>query len=129
VGTSCADHATPSTRKQFGTSFAGRGCRSVGVVRLRTDSHGVAFHHEDVGEWRYSSTIFDLSTRWRGVVACSKRDVGTYRKGGCVGPRVCMLSGAHLTLDRNRTREIQHLASRGGGVLCGSDSVQTVQYA
>jgi hypothetical protein len=26
-------------------------------------------HYEDIWEWRYSSTIFDLSTRWRWVVS------------------------------------------------------------
>jgi hypothetical protein len=35
VGTRCADHATPSTRKSR-HYFADSGGRSVGIVRLRT---------------------------------------------------------------------------------------------
>jgi hypothetical protein len=47
------------------------------------------------GEWRYSSTILDLSTRWRWVVSFMPwplypREIapGTYRIGGWVGSRI-----------------------------------------
>jgi hypothetical protein len=42
VGIRCADHATPSTRK-IRHYFAGHSGRSVGIIPLRTKSHGVCF--------------------------------------------------------------------------------------
>jgi hypothetical protein len=36
VGIRCADHATPSIRKRFALIWPASGCRSVGIVRLRT---------------------------------------------------------------------------------------------
>jgi hypothetical protein len=49
-----------------------------------------------MGEWRYSSTILDLGTRWRCVVSFTLRILYTRGKeapvtnwiGGWVGPRV-----------------------------------------
>jgi hypothetical protein len=47
------------------------------------------------GEWRYSSTILDLGTRWRWVVSFpplplypAERAPNTHWRGGWVGPRV-----------------------------------------
>jgi hypothetical protein len=47
-----------------------------------------------MGEWRYSSTILDLGTRWRWVVSYTPRPLypeeilpGTHWIGGWVGPR------------------------------------------
>jgi hypothetical protein len=48
-----------------------------------------------MGEWSYSSTILDLSTRWRWVVSFTPRPLcprevttGTHWIGGWVGPKV-----------------------------------------
>jgi hypothetical protein len=51
-----------------------------------------------VWEWRYSSTILDLSTRWRWVVSFTtpaalprgERAPGIHWIGGYVGPRACL---------------------------------------
>jgi hypothetical protein len=40
-GIRCADHATPSIRKALTSPTSGG--RSVGIVRVRTKSHGVFF--------------------------------------------------------------------------------------
>jgi hypothetical protein len=47
-----------------------------------------------MGEWTFSSTIFDLATRWRLMVRFKpvavyrkERDPGTHWIGGWVGPR------------------------------------------
>jgi hypothetical protein len=40
VGMRCPDHATPCTIKSF-TNFTDKCGRSVGMVRLRTESYGV----------------------------------------------------------------------------------------
>jgi hypothetical protein len=42
-----------------------------------------------MGEWRYSSSIVDLGTRWRWVVSFTLREIGpgTHWIGGWVGPR------------------------------------------
>jgi hypothetical protein len=34
----CSDHATPSIRKTLALTSATSGCRSVGIVRLQTQS-------------------------------------------------------------------------------------------
>jgi hypothetical protein len=44
VGIRCADHATPSIRKLSPISPKNSG-PSVGIVRLRTKSHGVIYYH------------------------------------------------------------------------------------
>jgi hypothetical protein len=41
VGIRCADHATSSIRKKLTLTSPTSGGRSVGIVRLRTKSHGV----------------------------------------------------------------------------------------
>jgi hypothetical protein len=41
MGIRCADHATPSIRKKLTLTSPKSGGRSVGIVRLRTKSHGV----------------------------------------------------------------------------------------
>jgi hypothetical protein len=43
VGIRCADHATPLLAK-VGTNIACHGGRSVGIVRLQTNNHGVCLH-------------------------------------------------------------------------------------
>jgi hypothetical protein len=40
-GIRCAGHVIPSIRKKFALTSPTRGGRSVGIVRLRTKSHGV----------------------------------------------------------------------------------------
>jgi hypothetical protein len=40
IGICCADHTTPSTQKSR-HCFAGRGGRSVGIIRLRAKSRGM----------------------------------------------------------------------------------------
>jgi hypothetical protein len=40
-GICCADHATPSIRKKLALTSPTSGGRSVGIVRLRTEGHGV----------------------------------------------------------------------------------------
>jgi hypothetical protein len=47
-----------------------------------------------MGEWRYSSTILDLGTRWKGVVSFMplplyprEKAAGTHWMGGWEGPR------------------------------------------
>jgi hypothetical protein len=44
-----------------------------------------------MGEWRYSSTILDLGTRWRWVVSFMPWPLYPWgkREGGWVGPRAC----------------------------------------
>jgi hypothetical protein len=42
-GIHCADHATPSIRKKLALTSPTSGGRSVGIVRVRTKSHGVSF--------------------------------------------------------------------------------------
>jgi hypothetical protein len=53
VGISCADHPTPSTGKSR-DYFAGHGCRSVGIVRLRTISKGVSSFLYQLITWFWS---------------------------------------------------------------------------
>jgi hypothetical protein len=40
-GIGCADHTTPSIRKNLALTLPTSGGRSVGIVRLRTEDHGV----------------------------------------------------------------------------------------
>jgi hypothetical protein len=42
-GKRCADHETPSIRKELALTSQTSGGRSVGIVRLRTKGHGVCF--------------------------------------------------------------------------------------
>jgi hypothetical protein len=46
VGIRCADHATPSIRKKLALISPTSGDGSVGIVRLRTKSHGVLLVYE-----------------------------------------------------------------------------------
>jgi hypothetical protein len=73
-------------------------------------------------EFRYSSTIFYLGTRWRGVVSFTlrrftlgERALGAHWIGGWMGPRaVWMLSRRDISLapTGNRTPAVQPVASR-----------------
>jgi hypothetical protein len=44
MGIRCTDHVTPSPQK-LALTYPTSGGRSVGIVRLRTKSHGVFFQH------------------------------------------------------------------------------------
>jgi hypothetical protein len=75
-----------------------------------------------MGEWRYSSTIFDLGTRWSSVVSFVPRPLfqrgnshrypldgrlgGPQSRSGCCGTE------KNLTFSGNRTPAVQALARR-----------------
>jgi hypothetical protein len=68
------------------------------------------------GEWRYSSTILDLGTRWRWVVSFTPLPLcpSTDCIGGLVSPRVGLDCGEDdkSCPSGNRTRAVQSVASR-----------------
>jgi hypothetical protein len=72
-----------------------------------------------MGEWRYRSIILDLGTRWRQMVSFTamhlsidKRACGTYRIGGCVGPKACLDTAEKRIPDsaRNRNPAVRSIA-------------------
>jgi hypothetical protein len=77
-------------------------------------------HHamKTYGEWKYSSTILDLGTRWRQVISFTPRPL-YHRKEqsvpiGWMGSRVGLgaVEKRKTSLDGNRTSTVQPVAFR-----------------
>jgi hypothetical protein len=75
-----------------------------------------------VGEWKYSSTILDSGTRWKWVFRLTGQPLYFWGQNPRY-PQGRMLGGSHsrsgrcggeknITIARNRTRAVQHVARR-----------------